>query len=42
MSSGIPHLIFRTSWVYDMRDNNFPLTTVRLAKEGGNQHGVLS
>ncbi|MBI1889946.1 MAG: dTDP-4-dehydrorhamnose reductase [Burkholderiales bacterium] len=32
-SAGIPHLIFRTSWVYGMRGKNFLLTVLRLAQE---------
>ena len=32
-AAGIPHLIFRTSWVYGMRGKNFLLTMLRLAKE---------
>jgi dTDP-4-dehydrorhamnose reductase len=31
--AGIPHLIFRTSWVYGMRGKNFLLTVLRLARE---------
>jgi dTDP-4-dehydrorhamnose reductase len=32
-SSGCEYLIFRTSWVYGARGNNFLLTMLRLAKE---------
>ena len=32
-ASGCKHLIFRTSWVYAARGNNFAKTMVRLAKE---------
>ncbi|MEQ1593121.1 MAG: dTDP-4-dehydrorhamnose reductase [Thiobacillaceae bacterium] len=32
-AAGIPHLIFRTSWVYGMRGRNFLLTMQRLARE---------
>jgi len=33
-AAGIPHLIFRTSWVYGMRGKNFLLTVLRLAEQG--------
>jgi dTDP-4-dehydrorhamnose reductase len=32
-STGLPHLIFRTSWVYGLKGKNFLLTLQRLAKE---------
>jgi dTDP-4-dehydrorhamnose reductase len=32
-STGLPHLIFRTSWVYGLKGKNFLLTMQRLAKE---------
>lgn len=32
-ASGVPHLIFRTSWVYGARGKNFLLTVRRLAEE---------
>ncbi|WP_256078214.1 dTDP-4-dehydrorhamnose reductase [Massilia sp. YIM B04103] len=32
-AAGIPHLIFRTSWVYGLRGKNFLLTMLRLARE---------
>lgn len=31
---GVPHLIFRTGWVYGLRGKNFLLTMQRLAQEG--------
>jgi dTDP-4-dehydrorhamnose reductase len=45
-ASGIPHLIFRTSWVYGLRGKNFLLTIRRLAQERdelrivNDQHGA--
>ncbi|MEW6663477.1 MAG: dTDP-4-dehydrorhamnose reductase [Bacillota bacterium] len=30
---GVPHLIFRTSWIYGLRGNNFLMTVLRLAME---------
>lgn len=32
-AAGIPHLIFRTSWVYGMRGKNFLLTMLKLGRE---------
>ena len=32
-STGLPHLIFRTAWVYGLKGKNFLLTMQRLAKE---------
>lgn len=46
IDAGIPHLIFRTSWVYGMRGKNFLLTMLRLARERdelrvvADQHGA--
>jgi dTDP-4-dehydrorhamnose reductase len=45
-ASGVPHLIFRTSWVYGMRGKNFLLTMLRLSREReelrvvNDQHGA--
>ncbi|SFV09771.1 dTDP-4-dehydrorhamnose reductase [Pseudoduganella namucuonensis] len=45
-ASGVPHLIFRTSWVYGMRGKNFLLTMLKLARERdelrivADQHGA--
>ncbi|MBA5688097.1 dTDP-4-dehydrorhamnose reductase [Rugamonas apoptosis] len=45
-AAGIPHLIFRTSWVYGMRGKNFLLTMLRLGRERdelrvvNDQHGA--
>lgn len=33
VASGCKHLIFRTSWVYAARGNNFAMTMLRLAKD---------
>lgn len=33
IAADVPHLIFRTSWVYGARGKNFLLTMLRLAKE---------
>src|SRR5206468_2527635 len=33
LAAGVPHLIFRTSWVYAARGKNFLLTMLRLFEE---------
>ena len=46
VASGVPHLIFRTSWVYGSRGKNFLLTILKLARERdelrivNDQHGA--
>lgn len=33
LASGVPHFVFRTTWVYGLRGKNFLLTMQRLARE---------
>lgn len=40
IASGCKHLIFRTSWVYGARGNNFAKTMLRLAKERETLHVI--
>jgi dTDP-4-dehydrorhamnose reductase len=40
VASGCPHIILRTSWVYDVRGRNFLRTVLRLAREKEKLHMV--